>query len=579
MRDFETYKELLSSLKTLRKTLKAKKSECQKISDAGLPEMRSVADFRALNVVQLHSVRDLERRIEAAHARFTPLAKILAGPSGWGKMDFARRISRAILKILGLDALALAQSVARAEANLARELDMIEAAGMRAEEMTEEEFGRLAADWYAYRRPLIETFVATQKELDKVKADIAKLDQLEEAIKARRAPLSGLAFSSGYIDTVRQLDEFSKAGKLDQALSLFEILPVRTLPSDRGRDEIRTAAKEIAGSWNGKGLFNPDRNQKVAGEIAHLVQGAAHGRGWPVNDFEDVSTVMSEIGVLKYDIQVALYWLGLDAERRILHRVPGIENEVFYNSGLIQQLHIAAEKQGLKLFQDLGYTLGFPFEIAFWDTGGKKSETFTGADMCIILYITLEDGTTLIRGALLQGKLSENLVGKVHRTNETLGKNHQLISLTSGEAVAYYTFYHNPYDTIGITVVPAARVRAAIEAKLPRKMELWEIPPADCVVPTDENASDFASFLAITLMDAKHHFDSIEIALKTMGEGRKGYEKENGTDVVKELALNLALISVGGPVPAAELEPLKKYGFRETEERASRWAPHPQLKR
>lgn len=576
MRDFETYKDLLDSLKLLRRALMVKKAKHQSIIETGIPETRTPGAYEALNVMDRAAVQQLQNEVDRARMKFTPFARAVGGQERWSNVEFVRPMIKGALKAVGFDVVALAEAVDKAELALAAKKERIEAGGMRAEEMTPDEFRKLAADWNADREPAVENFEAAREKLTKAVSHLEMLERIEAAVKSRKAPLSGLTFSPGYAASVRRLAEFAIAEEFDSAFRLLESLPVRTRPTCKDREEIKMLAQEIVTSWNGKGLYNPRRNAGVAKEVVRIVRNGLQRSGRTVADFTDVEAVMSDIGILEYDVQAALYWLGLEAERRLLGKVPGIENEDFYNAGLIQQLDSVAEKRGPKLFRSLGYTLGFPFEIAFWNTGGKKSETHTGADMCIILYVMLEDGTKIIRGALMQGKLADKMVGNVHRSNETFGRNHQLISLTSGRAIGYYSFYHDPYDTIGISVVPADTVRKTIESRLTKKMKLWEIPPTECTVPTDKNATDFASFLAFTLMEAKHHFDSIEIALQTMGEGRKGYEKGSGTDVTKELASNLALISVGGPVPAKELELLAKYGFRETDEHAGRWAFSPE---
>ena len=476
--------------------------------------------------------------------------------------------------MLGFDALGRRKAYEVTSAERLKLIAEIEARDMRPSQMEQLEFDALARKAREEWKKSAAEFAAATQEIEVIEDRLRRLESLDDAVRSRTAALHGLTFTPGYEDCVRDLAQCAKQGDFDAAFGLLESIPVRVLPSEKGREDLRRKASEIVARWNHKGLYSTQRNQAVADTCVAAVQ--AEQLSEPrAKTFDDIRSVVTEIGALRLDVQAALYWIGSAAEHAVLERVPGIAKEEHYNSGLVHEVEDVVEEIGYKLFQDLGYTSGFPFEVAFWETDPREDEADTGADMCIVLHVVLENNVTMTRGALLQGKRANGMKGEVHRTSRRLGRNHQLISLTSGKAIGYYLFYHHPYDKLGVSVVPADTVKSVIMAGAPSFTNLWEIPPAACSVASDKNGTDFASFFAFTLMDAKHHFASVEQALLTMGQGRTGYEKEEGEDVVRELASKLAVVTIGGAMPDVDLEVLAKYGYKATERRERLRPPSP----
>ncbi|MCP2138585.1 hypothetical protein J2S28_005709 [Rhizobium sp. SLBN-94] len=574
MRVVGNYENLLDSFEVLKRSLKQRRSALLTVIKEGVPKEPSGASFETANAIDCASLAVIEKRLQAASARYSQFAKALADDRRWWIFDASRPAVRGLCKMLGFDARGRRKACEVARAELLKLRAEIEARGMRPSQMEHHEFDALARKARDRWTRSVADFAAATHELETIEDRLRRLKSLDDAVRSRTAALHGLRFAPGYEESVRDLLHSAVQGDFDAAFRLLESLPVRVLPSENGRADLRSKASEIVARWNHKGLYSAQRNQAVAGSCVTALR--AEQMGEPrAETFDDIRPIVSEIGTLRLDVQAALYWIGSAAEHAELERVPRIAKEEHYNSGLVREVEGVVEKIGYTLFQDLGYTSGFPFEVAFWETDPRDDEADTGADMCIILHVVLENNVTMTRGALLQGKRAKVLKGEVHRTSTRLGRNHQLISLTSGKAIGYYLFYHHPYETLGVSVVPAETVKSTILASAPSFKNLWEIPPSACSVASDKNGTDFASFLAFTLMDAKHHFASVEQALLTMGQGRTGYEKEEGEDVVEELASKLAVVTIGGAMPDVDLEVLAKYGYKATDRRERLRPPSP----
>lgn len=564
MRISGNYQELLDGFEALNRSMKRRRASLLTTVRAGVPVEHDAVYFDDLNQSHCADLERLEDSLQRARQRFSPLARVLVSEKPCARLNFSRSFLRGALKLLGFDACARANAVEVAELKVANIRLQIQQEGMRPERMHPKEFEALALQAGERCRIAASEFTAAREEVSTIDIGLERLKSLGGAVKARTAALHGLTFSSGYRASTRLLLEYAEKGEFRLAFQLLDSVPVRIQPSERGRSELRKQAAEVVERWSEKGLYNLDANTLVASGCVDALD-AVQIAGPRASRFADIRTVVSKVGTLEFDLQNALYWIGSAAEHSILERVPRIAKEEFYNAGLVTEVENVAEKMGRKLFHSLGYTYGFPFELAFWETDPREDEADTGADMCIIVHIVLEDNSRITRGALLQGKRARGLAANIHRSSTRLGRNHQLISLTSGEALGYYLFYHHPFETLGVSVVPADIVKATIVARSMPTVKLWEILPANCLVATDKNATDFASFLAFTLMDPKHRFTSIGDALLKMGKGRTGYENEAGEGVVEELASKLAIITIGGAMPAVDLEILTKFGFKETD--------------
>lgn len=574
MRVTGNYKDLLDSFDALRRSLKQQGASLLAIIKEGVPRELTRADLEAANEIDCASLVLAENRIEQAGARYGRFAEVLAEEKKWPLFEPFRPAVCGLCRLVGFDALGRRATLMAAIADLATLRSQIAARNMRPGRMDRHEFDVLVRQLRERRVKAAAEFAAANQELLGIKERVARLKSLDGAVRSRTAALHGMRFTPGYEASVRDLLRYAEEGDYDAAFRLLESIPVRVLPNENGRDDLRLKAGEIVARWNDKGLYSANRNEGVAGNCVTALQAEQLGET-KARAFEDIRSIVSSIGTLRFDIQAALYWIGSAAEHAVLERVPAIAKEEHYNSGLVREVEGVVEKIGYRLFQDLGYTSGFPFEVAFWETDPREDEADTGADMCIIIHVVLENRVAMTRGALLQGKRAKGLKGEVHRTSTRLGRNHQLISLTSGEAIGYYLFYHHPYDTLGISVVPAEKVKKTIIANAPTIKHLWQIPPAACSVATDKDGTDFASFLAFTLIDSKHHYASIEQALLTMGQSRTGYEKDEGKDVVEELASKLVVVTVGGSMPDVDLEVLAKYGYMATERRERLRPPSP----
>ncbi|WP_155249474.1 hypothetical protein [Rhizobium etli] len=148
---------------------------------------------------------------------------------------------------------------------------------------------------------------------------------------------------------------------------------------------------------------------------------AAQIGGPKASVFDDIRSTVSEIGALKFDMQAALYWIGSAAEHAVLERVPGMAKEEFYNTGLVRELEGVVEKMGCKLFESLGYTSGFLFEVAFWETDSRADEADTGADMCRhplhrrVCAVCLDEDAETGRRPLLPAKLGSCRSGRMRQ--------------------------------------------------------------------------------------------------------------------------------------------------------------------
>jgi hypothetical protein len=356
-------------------------------------------------------------------------------------------------------------------------------------------------------------------------------------------------------------------GDGDQSLALATLrkLPVRREMTVEQQAVFTSFAREVHTSWQNRenrGIHSADGHPGV--RLNAVADARRYSRFTPFpSDFETMEEILHRPGVVTRDVQALLYWLASKAELVTYDRVPttGIERD--FNRGLPDRLCDLALNEAPRLFQALGYDGDFPFEIGYFDIDRKVEETYSGADLAIIIHVVLETDESLTRAGLFQVKPAKNNMASV-LSNESrpLGRNHQLIALSDAGSCAHYLFYRDPPTTVGVTSRPVPSVLAEIRKKMTPGQHLWDLTGNQGKVSSVEGATGFASMIGFRLFDDAHAFGSVSDALEKMGRPRTGFERGAGKPTHIGMAERLVLFTIGSRISPADQLKLEGMNFK-----------------
>lgn len=565
--------ELIRVLEILKKKLNKELEISNRQAQKKPGRLTSSNELAAVNVLQLDQLELLEKKKMEAERRYPKVAAVLSAAQTWGTFDFARQVLSSLSKRAGFDADERLNSLQAACSGIEEHKQNISASGMLPRLMTRQELDAVSSQLNLACDQRNRTISDARKAVTRFNKLCSEFEgALDAACDLRATSGPGkVALDDNYARLIRPLEQTLKLRNFEEALELLKSVPLRLQPTLEGKAAFKTIAENVINKWKDPiplALFAEEtRNQEVVETALAIVQPFLRA-GWTSTEIDCLFTNLSQIGSLQQDVNGALYWIGSSAEESVLGSVLGVELESDYNDGIIAALGKQASSIGRDLFRHLGYSAAFPFEIATFSTDQYGSEADVGADLGIILYMTLEDGTTLIRGALLQGKRAVGTQANLYRESSRLGKNHQIIALTSAAVIGYYAFYHSPADKVGISILDARTARSEILKSQPSGTKLSDCTKQQCVVSTVAGTHDFATFFAFTLMNEIHAFNTLKDAMSEMGKRRFGFAVEEGMDKTYRLAGRLTLVAVGGPLPELEESFLRDLGFEESRERA-----------
>jgi len=263
-------------------------------------------------------------------------------------------------------------------------------------------------------------------------------------------------------------------------------------------------------------------------------------------------------------LTAVLYWMAHKAEKLLMDALPAEPDEDFYNSRLLVRLDEAVRSDGRTLTNLLGYDSTVPFEIGLLETEKqKKTESNTGADFILIVYLQLENGGSHTCAVLIQGKMETSpYVTNIFREKTTIfTANHQIRALTAENRPGYYFVYPLDRERRPIIVDRAQDFLEQVRGNNTNIKDVSLLKQRQCYVQTDRDGIDLATFFGRELFKKEHWFGSVGDAVQSFGQPVTELGL-NARETASILAKRLVLVEIGGRVPQDDMKLVEALGFK-----------------
>ncbi len=363
-----------------------------------------------------------------------------------------------------------------------------------------------------------------------------------------------------------QIESDLIGGQFESAAELIATVPIRRRLADFGAFSAAAEAISRVRSESRQGLFNGKPRESVVNSIAHWFDQKAVRRT-PADVFETCLSDAILPNSWSVHLPAVFYWIAHQAEHNLLDFLPVEPDEELCNTRLISSLADTARARGRELTSLLGYDKTVPVEVGLLETEKqKKTESNTGADFILIVYIMFENGKGCTFAALVQGKMEtgEYVTNVFRKKTATFGTNHQIRALTAPNRNGYYCVYPIDSELRPIVVAPANDFLSQVLANNPDTDDVSRLRESQCGVKTDSAGVDLATFLGKVLFQRKHRFATIGKAVGTLGEPIKELGPK-AADTASILAKRLVLVEVGGRVPEKHMREIRALGYKRRE--------------